>query len=98
VKAIARRLCRLEDRFGPAGEKPRMLAVVCQAGWGLSLDQDRCIEILGESGFLPTGPCGVVNFGQIPVGLHADELEQYLREHGAELRLGPATNFGAETL
>ena len=92
MKAIARRLRRLEDQFGPAGEKPRMLAVVCQAGWGLSLDQDRCIEILGESGFLPTGPCGVVNFGQIPVGLNADELEQYLRDQGAELRLGPDTD------
>jgi hypothetical protein len=96
LKAIATRLRRLEDRFGPEDGKPRLILVVCPARWGLALDQDTCIQILDECGFLPTGPVGVINLGKIPVGLNADELEQYLREHGAGLRLGPATDSGAK--
>jgi predicted P-loop ATPase len=38
-----------------------------------------------ESGFLPTGPVGVVNLGQIPDGLNAEELERLLRKDGAEI-------------
>jgi len=94
---IARCLRRLEDEFGPEDGKPRLVLVVCPAGWGLALDQDTCLQILDECGFLASGPVGVVNFGKIPVGLNADELEQYLREHGAELRLGPATDSAPPT-
>jgi hypothetical protein len=64
--------------------------VVCNAGWGLALDRDTCIQILGEGGFVPSHGFIVVSFCDIPDGLNADELEQYLREHGAELRRGPA--------
>jgi hypothetical protein len=53
VKAIAKRLRRLEDQFGPADGKRRFLLAVCNAGWGLALDRDTCIQILGEAGFLP---------------------------------------------
>jgi len=60
--------------------------VACKAGWGLALDQDTCIEILGECGFLPTAPIGVVNLLEIPDGLNAEELERLLREKGAETR------------
>jgi hypothetical protein len=97
MKAIAKRLCRLEDQFGPADGKPRSLLVVCNAGWGLALDRDTCIQILGEGGFLPSHGFVVVSLCDIPDGLNADELEQYLREHGAELRVGPATSFGVDT-
>ena len=68
--------------MGPGTEQ--LLVVVTAAGKRLALDQDRCIEILRESGFLPTGPVGVVNLGQIPEGLNADELERFLRKDGAE--------------
>ena len=98
MKAIAKRLRRLEDQFGPADGKPRFLLAVCNAGWGLALDRGTCIQILGEGGFLPSHGCSVVSFCDVPGGLNADELEQYLREHGAELRLDPATNFGVDTL
>jgi hypothetical protein len=98
MKAIGKRLRRLEDQFAPAAGKPRSLLVVCNAGWGLALDRDRCIQILGEGGFLPSHGFSVVYLCDIPDGLNADELEQYLREHGAELRLGPATDSGVETL
>jgi hypothetical protein len=84
VKIIDRRLRKLESQFGFVDEKKRILLVVCNAGWGLALDQDRCIEVLGERGFLPTGPIGVVNLLDIPEGLNAEETERFLRENGAE--------------
>ncbi len=86
MKTIDSRIRKLEDRFWPGNGKPPLLLVVCQAGWGLALDQDRCIQILGECGSLPTGPVGLVNLSQIPDGLNAEELERYLREDGAETR------------
>jgi hypothetical protein len=61
------------------------------------LDRDTCIQILGEGGFLPSHGLIVVSFCEIPDGLNADELEQYLRERGAELRLCPATDSGVDT-
>jgi hypothetical protein len=48
MNAVTRRISRLEHQFGTDG-KPRMLYLACKAGWGLALDQDRCVEILGES-------------------------------------------------
>ena len=46
-------------------------------------DQETCIQILGECGFPPTGPIGVVNLCEIPNGLNAEETERFLRENGA---------------
>jgi hypothetical protein len=85
VKAIARRLRRLEDQFGPADGKPRHLLVVCNAGWGLALDRDTCIQVLDECGFLPAHGLGLVNLGEIPEGLNAEETERFLRENAAEI-------------
>src|ERR1017187_3551493 len=59
VKAIAKRLRRLEDQCGPADGKPRFLLAVCNAGWGLGLDRGTCIQILGEGGFLRSEGCSV---------------------------------------
>jgi hypothetical protein len=59
--------------------------IVCKAGWGLALDQDTCLRILGEAGFLPTGRMGIVNFLDIPEGLDAAEMEKFLRDNGARL-------------
>ena len=86
MKTIDTRIRKLEDRFWPAAGKPGILLVVCKAGWGLALDKDRCIQILGECGFLPTGPVGLVNLLDVPEGLNAKELERFLREDGAETR------------
>src|SRR5258707_1137124 len=85
VTTINRRIRKLEDRYGLADGKPQLLLVVTLAGRVLALDQDRCIQILRECGLLPTGPVGVVNLGHIPEGLNAEELERYLRKHGAAL-------------
>jgi hypothetical protein len=94
VRTIARRLQRLEDGFG-LGPTEQLLVVVTAADRGLALDQDRCVQILRESGFLPTGPVGVVNLGDIPKGLNAEELERFLRKNGAVTRgLRSAQNHG----
>jgi hypothetical protein len=86
MRAISKRLCKLESQFGLGPETEQLLLVVTAADRGLALDQDRCIEILRESGFLPTGPVGVVNLGDIPEGLSAEQLEKFLRKNGAETR------------
>jgi hypothetical protein len=86
VKIIARCLRKLENQFGFVDEKKRILLVVCNAGWRLALDEDRCIEILLECGFVSTAPVSLVNLLDIPEGLNAEETERFLREHGAETR------------
>ena len=84
VKEINRRVRTLENRF--CDEKPQRLWVTRTVGEELALNDDRCIEILGECGFLPTGRFGIVNVGQIPKGLNAKDLETFLRAYGAETR------------
>ncbi len=70
------------------------LLIVYDLGWERALDEGACIRILGECGFLPTGPCGVVDLSKIPPGLNAEETETFLREHGAETRnLGRAGTY-----
>jgi hypothetical protein len=86
MRTVTRRIGKLEDSFRPGNGKPLLLLVVTAAGKRLALDQDRCIQILRECGFLPTGPVGLVNLSGIPDGLNAEELERYLQEDGAETR------------
>ena len=95
MKAISKRICRLESQFGLGPETEQLLLVVTAAGRVLALDQDRCTQILRECGFLPTGPVGLVNLGQIPDGLNAEELERFLRKDGADIcGLRGAQNHG----
>ena len=86
MKTVTRRIGKLEDTFRPGNGEPLLLLVVTAAEKALALDQDRCVQILRECGFLPTGPVGIVNLAAIPHGLDAEELERFLREHGAETR------------
>jgi len=90
MTTMDRRLCKLEDQFGTGSRKPRLLLVACNAGWGLALDVDTCIRILGECGSLPTGRVGLVNLIGIPEGLNAEQTESFLRERGPQ-------GFGALT-
>jgi hypothetical protein len=95
MRTVARRIAKLEDRFWPGKGKPQLLLVVTAAGRVLALDQERCIQILRECGSLPTGPVGLVNLGEIPDGLNAEELEKFLRKDGAEIcGLRSAQNHG----
>jgi hypothetical protein len=43
MKIIESRLRKLEDQLGAGDGKPRILLVVCKAGWGLALDMDKCV-------------------------------------------------------
>jgi len=45
---------------------------------------DPDVQVLRESGFLPTGRIGLVDFGRIPRGLSAEERENCLWERGSE--------------
>src|SRR5260370_29614278 len=85
MTAVTRRIAKLEEQFGTVAGKPRILMILSHSGWGLALDQDTCIQILGEGGFLPTGAgIGTVNLLDVPMDLSPSELRKYLREHGAE--------------
>jgi hypothetical protein len=82
MKAVGRRLDRLEDRLAPQGRK-QFLIILTHAAQKLALDSDRCVEILREAGHLDTKSVSCcVDLGNIPDGLDAAELERYLREHG----------------
>jgi hypothetical protein len=95
MRTVIRRIARLENRFGIAGEKAGFLVVISQAGWGLALDQDTCVGNLRECGFLPASDAGVhtVDLLRVPLGLSAEELKTYLRENGAKI-CGPRTAAG----
>jgi hypothetical protein len=79
MKAIGSRIRKLEHRLYAVSAKP-IIWVVTNAAVKLAVDEDRCIQILDEYGFLPAGPLGVVHLGGIPHGLDAKELENYLRK------------------
>ena len=85
MKTIVRRVRRLENQLGTGDGKQRILLVDSMPGCGLIQDQERCVQILDECGFLPSGSIGLVNLTAIPDGLNAEEAERFLRENGAEI-------------
>ena len=64
MKIIDSRLRKLEDRFGTGDGKPRILLVVCHAGY--QHDIEKHIDILDEFGLLPTDSVGLVCLARIP--------------------------------
>ena len=89
MRAISKRLCKLENRFGLGPGTEQKLWVVTTVGRQLALDEDTCVGILRECGLLPSERFGVVSLANIPEGLNAKETERFLRENGAEL-CGPS--------
>jgi hypothetical protein len=87
MRTAIRRIDKLEHRLGiAAAKRPCSVVVATRAGCELALNNDACVEILRESGFLPDGPhFAAVNLLRIPDGLNAKEPERFLREHGAEI-------------
>ena len=85
MKAIDRRIRRLQSRLCPDNGQPQRLWVTVLAGREFALDLDRCTEILGECGFLPSTRFGVLSFFGIPDGLNAKELKRHLRRYGAQI-------------
>src|SRR5882757_3175386 len=84
MKAINSRIRRLQQQLCPDGGAEQRLWVAVIFGRELALDSDRCVDILRESGFLPTGRFGIVSLCGIPDGLNAKELEKYLRTNGTQ--------------
>src|SRR5260370_41849014 len=84
MRAVTRRIAKLENQLGTSEGTPRILYLVCKAGT-TQADMAPDIQILRESGFLPTGRLGLVDFGRIPRGLNAEERENFLRERGSEI-------------
>jgi hypothetical protein len=83
MRTVTGRIGKLEHRYGIAKGKPGILLVVSAAAWRHPLSVDRCVNILRECGFFPTGAgIHIVDLIHLPEGLNAKELEKYLREHG----------------
>jgi hypothetical protein len=83
MRTIGKRLLRLEQRLAP-GEPPQLL-FFCSSMYEGFLDIQRCRRVLGECGFLPTTPgMHIVNLWDLPEGLNGEEVDRWLREHGAE--------------
>jgi hypothetical protein len=82
MKAIDRRLSKLEDRLGLT--KELFLVVLSDAG-KRGIDDDTCIEILRAGGFLSAGGVVTVDLTQIPSGLNAEETKRFVRENGARI-------------
>ena len=85
MKAVIRRVDRLEERFAPKPEEEPFVVIVSRVDRELSLDDDACIQILRECGSLRGGSTCVVRFSDIPDGLSAVELKAFLREHGPKI-------------
>jgi len=84
MKSIDRRLGKLEDRLGIATNRSRVVVVMSDL-IGRGLDDDTCLQILREGGFLPAGDVATVDLCEIPGGLSAKETETFIRENGAKI-------------
>ena len=85
MKTFDRRLRKLEDRLWTSDAKLRTLYIVSRIVQRLGLDQDTCIQILDEGGFLRKRGYMSVNLGVIPDGLSAEETKRFLLENGAKI-------------
>ena len=94
MRTVKRRISRLEDRFAPhQDEEPVLTVVVNRVDRELALDNDACVQILREGGFLRGPSVRVVRLGDIPDGLNAADLEKFLRENGSRLTRIGGSNY-----
>lgn len=84
MKSVERRLGRLEVKLGIATNRPGIVVVMSDV-IGRGLDDDTCLQILGEGGFPRAGAVGMVDLCEIPGGLSAKETEIFIRENGAKI-------------
>ena len=86
MRTVRRRISRLEDCFAPhQDEEPSLIVIVNRVDRELALDNDACVEILREGGFLRGPSVRVVRLGDIADGLDATNLEKFLLENGSGL-------------
>jgi hypothetical protein len=84
MKAIGRRLNKLEHKFGMA-PSDRLVMIATAGATSYGLDKDTCVTILDEAGFLPKSGIVLVNLLDIPSGLGAGETKKYLLENVEEI-------------
>jgi hypothetical protein len=82
MKAIDRRLSKLEDRLVLSKE---LFLVVLSDAVKRGLDDDTCVDILRDGGFLPAGGVATVESTQIPGGPNAEETKRFVRENGTQI-------------
>src|ERR1700723_3371731 len=63
----------------------RILMIVTASATKLGLDEDTCVKIPDEAGFLATRGIASVDLLHIPSGLSASETKRYLLKNGAEI-------------
>jgi hypothetical protein len=85
MKAVIRRIDRLEERFEPEPEEEPPLVVITRLDRKLALENSICFQILRECGLFRGGAACVVKLSDIPGGLNAVELRTFLREHGPKI-------------
>jgi hypothetical protein len=93
MKAVIRRIDRLEERLAPEPEEEPSLVIVSRVDRELALEKNACIQILRECGPIHGGSTRVVKFSDIPDGLSAAELEKLLRRNGAKIAPVPREPF-----
>ena len=84
MKSVNRRIGKLEESFG-VSKKGRLLVIVSLSSLRLALDEDRCIQILDECGFLQRSGIAMAFLSRIPDELNASETEKFLRTEGAKI-------------
>jgi hypothetical protein len=82
MRTVTGRIDRLEQRLG-VGKGRRMPPIIASCAFG-RLNEDRCLQILEECGFLHA-QTDLVNLWAIPQGLTEEEVERFLRKRGVEL-------------
>jgi hypothetical protein len=65
--------------------------IVTASATKLGLDEDTCVKILDESGFLATSGIAKVDLLHVPSGLSASETKRYLLENGTEIWAAPSS-------
>ena len=85
MKMFDRRLQKLEKRLGTSDAKLRTLTIVSCVTQRIGLDQDTCIQVLDEAGFLLKRGFVLVDLTTVPDGLSAEETKRFLLENGAKI-------------
>jgi hypothetical protein len=71
--------------FACRWDRRASVASVTASATKLGLDEDTCVKILDEAGFLATRGIASVDLLHIPSGLSASETKRYLLKNGAEI-------------
>jgi hypothetical protein len=83
MTAVTRRIAKLEEQFGTVAGKPRIQIILSYSGWGLALDEDTCIQILGEEGFLPTSGAALLPSVGVTSPIAAESLRLNISRYQA---------------